>query len=279
MRVPCLILLTFFASCMHKSSRHEVVPVRYEAYRNVIYGMDTIQQSMDVYLPEGRGMTTTPVVILLHGGGWVMGDKSEMDGAGIDSFFTAMGFAVVNMNYRLVNPYHYPDALEDIGMVMDHLKAKAKEWQIDMRRVCLMGRSAGGHLGMLYAYSRNKENRVKAVLDFYGPTDLTDNTVVNKPLSIYVTNLLGEYTTHSEEWLEASPLSYISSAVPTAIFHGTKDSLVYYTQAERLADSLQAHGVPYLLNPWTNAGHWWEQSEWLRCREMMVSWVKQHMQP
>ncbi len=272
-----LIPVLFFVGCTHTARHSNIVPQPYIAYKNIVYGTDSAQQAMDVYLPMERHANTTPVIILLHGGAWVVGDKTELNWIGLDTFFTAHGCAVVNMNYRLHDQYAWPAPLDDIGIVMSYIKAKAAEWKINADKVCLWGKSSGAHLALVYGYSRNSERRVKVVMDLYGPSDLTDSSVVYKDFGMNVAYLLGDYTGNRYAWQNASPLYFMNSAVPTAIYHGTADSLIYFTQAQRLFDSLRTRGVPCTLTAWSGRSHGWYQEEWLHDRDAAMAWVQQFL--
>ena len=266
------------ASCTH-GIREDLVPSSepFEAHLNVVYGTDAVQQAMDVYLPVVRDTANTPVVILLHGGAWVRGDKADFAGLGLDTFFTSKGFALINMNYRLDDAYRYPAPVDDVGLVMNYIRQNAADWKINPNRVCLFGRSVGSQLALLYAYSRNEDHRIKAVVDGFGPTDLTDSSVAYTALGFNVTFLLGSYGSNLQAWRDNSPINYLGGAVPTLIFQGTADSLVYPIQSQMLYDSLQARSVPSIYASWVGDGHGWPQYRWLQWRDTTAAWIKRFL--
>ena len=229
---------------------------------------------MDIYLPKFHPSDNVPVVIVLHGGGWIQGDKGEMNSTGVDTFFTSNGFAVVNMNYRLDVQYKFPAPIDDIGLVMTYIQEHAASLGINPSRICMLGKSSGAHLAMLYAYSRNQDKRIKAVLDFCGPVNLTDSTILYKPFNNLVSAFIGSYTSNNQGWHDASPSSFISGAVPTAIFHGTADSLVYYQQAQMLDDSLRLHGINDMFVPWVGYRLGWNQEKWTEWRWAILDWLR-----
>ncbi len=274
--IPTILSICIIAGCTHNAAL--IKPVNeFIEYKNITYGADSPQQAMDVLLPEGRTAENTPVIILLHGGGWVQGDKIEFSVLGIDSFFAFRGFAVVNMNYRLDGSYKYPAPVDDIGTVMNMIQQKATEWQINGSKVCIMGKSSGSQLALIYAYTRNSDKRIKAIVDFYGPADLTDSTVTAKPFSMLVANLLGTYTSNMQAWHDASPAYFTKDAVPTFIFQGTADSLVYFSQAELLQDSLNVHSIPCNLVKMEGLGHGWPQDYWVQYRESICTWLTPYL--
>jgi acetyl esterase/lipase len=270
--------LAILTGC-HRSHDADVVPNAGVpvTYKDVVYATDTVQQSMDVYLPANRSAAITPVVVLIHGGGWLRGDKADFDGLGLDTFFTSRGCALVNMNYRLDTKYEYPAPVFDIGLVLDYVQRKSVEWGVNAGSVCLFGRSSGSQLAMMYAYGGNKDGRVKVVIDGFGPTDLTDSTVAYAPLGEDVAGLLGTYAANPQAWHDASPLYYIASAVPTVIFQGTNDSLVYYKQSALLQNSLNSHHVPCLFAEWQGVGHGWAQDKWLAWSNTTYDWIRRFL--
>ena len=138
--------------CSKDSSEEEtigVVPEVVEAYQalNVSYGSDE-NQVFDIYLPENR-TTSTKILILIHGGGWISGDKSDM--SSIKTFISALhpNIGIVNMNYTLagINNPPVPMQTEDISMVVDYLSMN-KSSLIVSDDIGFIGVSAGAHLSL-----------------------------------------------------------------------------------------------------------------------------------
>lgn len=152
--------------------------------KDVPYGAHS-RHKMDVYLPENRS-ATTPVLVFLHGGGFVAGDKSDVQ-AQLQAF-SVKGYAVVNMNYRLVDTagifqtplVHQPSAiriaeqLQDVQAAVRTASAKSEEWNVSSKRWFVAGHSAGATLAMLYAYSDlNEGGLIKAAANWAGATDFS----------------------------------------------------------------------------------------------------------
>lgn len=251
-----------------------------QQYKNQSYGSHA-QQTMDVYLPKSRSSSSTPVVVFIHGGGWSAGDKSNYDSWNIFTTLNNEGYAVVNINYRLVtdNSFRHPTQLNDIDSALAFVHKKASGWEIDDTRMVLLGGSAGGHLSLQYAYTRNTNNKVKAVVDFFGPTDLshfsiTGNTSVVGVAQAYVGV---PYTGNEQKWREASPLYHISGAVPTMILQGGTDYLVLPVQSQMLRDSLNARGIANEYIYYPNEGHGWDGKEFEESKTKFVQWIKTQM--
>jgi acetyl esterase/lipase len=272
-----LIFIVCISGCTHPALVKVADPAPFETYTNVLYGSDTEQQIMDVYLPMKRDRVNTPVLVLIHGGSWVQGSKGDFISSGMDTFFTAHGLAVCNINYRLDQKYKYPAPVDDIGLVLDYIMQHAAGWNINPDRVCLLGKSSGSQLALMYAYSRNADGRVKVVVDGYGPTNFTDSSIAAGPLGVNVTVLLGPYLNNQQSWHDASPIYYMAGAVPTIIFQGTADQLVYPIQSNMLRDSLLARGKPCMFINWEGSGHGWNTPGWEQWKYGVLDWIKRYL--
>jgi acetyl esterase/lipase len=175
-----LLVLCVFSMGSCKKDRKSNLDA--QVISNMSYGGDS-RQKMDVYLPEGR-TENTPVVVLLHGGGFVAGDKTER--AAQAEQLAASGFVVLNVNYRLVDIegvtstpiVHKPsavkiaDQLNDIQMAVNVAASKRREWKMSADQWGIAGHSAGGTLALLYAYGdKNTDNRVKVAANWAGATN------------------------------------------------------------------------------------------------------------
>ena len=212
---------------------------------------------MDGYLPTGRN-GETKVVILVHGGSWYTGDKSEFTEYAKN--FRRRGFAVVNMNYRLTHTsenIRLEDQLSDIRAAIDYVASKSEEWKISPGKIGLMGASAGGHLAMLYTYARNADNRVKTVVSLAGPANLTDTRNVNLNFAGVVEWLIGgSLASNPQAYHQASPIANVNAnSKPTLIFHGKKDPIVPVQQSIDLKAKLDQASVTSKLVVYETTGH------------------------
>ena len=227
--------------------------------RDVTYcTMDGVELKMDVYYPfENSGRF--PVTMYVHGGGWQKGDKGG--GAGEAEFLELQkaGFLMVSVNYRLAPDYEFPAMIEDVKCAVRSLRAHADEFNLDSNRIGVFGSSAGGHLVALLGTTDesagfdvgeylDQSSRVQAVVDMFGPADLTAS-VAND--SETVQNAFGNF-----DLALASPVTFVSvDDPPFLILHGEEDTLVPIEQSEELLAKLQAAGVPAELMRVANAGH------------------------
>lgn len=187
--VAVAVVLFFLSSCKKSVEPSWQSETEVAMMSDVAYGSDP-KQTMDVYLPPNR-TTNTGVIILVHGGSFIGGDKKELTSQA--KYLAASGYAVLNVNYRLVNSaelYNVPrqkqisnikisDQVTDMALVVDYALSHAKEWVVSRSRVAMVGHSAGATLSLLYAYNDINTNKVKAVSNLAGALDLVFTNVPN----------------------------------------------------------------------------------------------------
>ena len=128
-------------------------------FDDIVYGEDAERQILDVYRPRDKA-GVLPVIVSVHGGGWVYGDKERYQYYCMD--LACRGFAVVNFTYRLAPEYKFPAALEDTNQVFAWVLDHAEEYGFDRTRVFGVGDSAGAHnLGLYAAVCTNPEYAAK----------------------------------------------------------------------------------------------------------------------
>ena len=230
--------------------------------QNIAYGTDPLQK-LDVYLPGGRS-TATKVMIMIHGGGWSTGDKSELT-VYVDTMRKRLpDYAIININYRLaVNATTtFPTQENDVKAALDFIYSKRNDYQISDKYV-LLGVSAGSHLALLQAYKYTSPVKIKAVVDFFGPTDMA--AMFNDPASVFappssIAQLFNGATPTSNpmEYSQSSPITFANAqAVPTIILHGGADPLVKVTQATTLRDKLISFNIQQQYVFYPTQGHGW----------------------
>jgi len=261
MRFPVTFLLIClaFASCQ-KDTGTGPVSLPEKAAQNVAYGTDP-QQQMDYYLPANRSTGTTRVIIMIHGGAWTQGDKSEFT-AYMDTLKKRMpGYALFNINYRLATgtANFFPTQEDDVKTAVEFIYGKRDEYAISDKFV-LLGASAGGHLSLLQAYKHTSPVRIRAVVDFFGPTELVSmyNNPPNPLIPLLLSQVLGgSPVTQATLYQQSSPLNFVTAQCPpTIILHGGADIVVSPSQSVMLKDQLTASGVvnQYVFYPTENHG-------------------------
>lgn len=232
---------------------------------NVSYGTDA-QQKMDVYLPAGRSTTNTKLLVLIHGGGWSTGDKSDFN-TYVDTMKRRLpGYAIININYRLAagTLNLFPTQENDVKSAVEYIYSKRDEYHISDKFV-LLGASAGAHLSLLQGYKYSSPVKVKAIVDFFGPTDLVD--MYNNPASIFappsaLAAVVGATPTSNPTlYQQSSPINFVTAqSPPTIILQGGVDPLVSPNQAIALNNKLQTMGVIHQYVFYPTEGHGWAGS-------------------
>ena len=206
---------------------------------------------MDLYLPPAS-KGPSPVVINIHGGGWNHGVKESQ--TGFNTFFKR-GYAVANIEYRLSDQASAPAAVEDARCALIYLVKNAKELNIDVNKIVVMGGSAGGHLALMAGMLGNDHRfdgnckgvdniKVAAIIDKYGITNVWDWGNGERIKSKSVARWLGDRKDDRKFAMSVSPVNYISKDNPPVfIVHGDADPTVPYEQSVDLHKKLKEAGV------------------------------------
>ncbi|MDQ6757818.1 MAG: alpha/beta hydrolase [Bacteroidota bacterium] len=227
---------------------------------NVSYGSD-VAQNMDIYLPGNRSTTSTKVMVTIHGGGWSAGDKSDLTPY-VDSLRNRLpDYAIFNINYRLAIASNlFPKQEMDIKSAVEFIASNASSYLISQKFV-LLGVSAGAHLALLQGYKYSSPVKPKAIVSFFGPTDLID--MYNHPTNALVpqglASVVGKTPTQdSLLYANSSPVNFVNStSSPTILLHGGLDPLVSVTQATMLKAKLDVSGVINQFVLYPTEGHGW----------------------
>lgn len=249
-----IFLATFICSCKKDQEDRSVTML------NVSYGSNA-QQKMDVYLPAERSTNNTKVMILIHGGAWNSGDKSDFN-AYVDSLKKREPtYAIFNINYRLANaPDIFPAQEQDVKAAVEFIYNKRSEYLISDKFV-LVGASAGAHLALLQGHKYSTPVKPRAIIDFFGPTDLVE--LYHNPPTQLVPLLLNAVTgatptTNSSLYTASSPINFVTAqSPPTIILHGGADIIVPPAQSVLLNVKLSVSGVTREYVVYPTEGHGW----------------------
>ena len=256
---------------------------------NIPYNNDTLKKHLlDIYLPaDAKG--NVPLVIFIHGGGWIGNDKYA-DMGYMPNTINAMlnnGFAVASIDYRFATQAVFPAILQDCDKAVSFLYDNADKYSLDKNKIALMGFSAGGHLASLMGTSQNNKVKdlyfpnsyrpfqYKAVVDFYGPTDLVllpGNEDAKSPESL----LIGATPLERPDLAKAaSPITYIDkNDPPFIIFHGEKDNIVSNKQSKLFSAWLKYYGVQHELTIVKDAPHYGTMYDVAEIREKVIDFLK-----
>jgi acetyl esterase/lipase len=225
--------------------------------KDVAYASTSAAQKLDIYLPAGNG--PVPVVVVIHGGGFMVGDKANP--ALGDELLNA-GYAVASVNYRLAAEATYPAQIQDVKAAVRFLRANAAKYNLDPQRFAAFGQSAGANLAATLGTScgvaalegaelgnADQSSCVQAVVDWFGPTDFlqmdvqftgtscpVNHDAANSPESMVIGAAI---QTVPDKAQAANPITYVSAKVPPFLIqHGTADCNVPPQQGQLLYDAL-----------------------------------------
>lgn len=241
----------------------------------------TSRQVANVYLPANRS-AATKVVIMLHGGSWAEGDKSDMT-AVVNTFRLQWPeAAVINMNYTLANntvgTYH-PAQMNDITTLLNYVRDNRSKWQIG-ESTGLVGVSAGGHLALLYAYAYNTPKRIKTVVSIVGPTDFSDPIYTgNFIFQTVAANFLGKtWAQDPDLHRSVSPALRVTPASPpTFMAYGALDPIVPLSNATTLRNNLTAKGITHTYVEYATEGHEFTDPTIVNLIPRVTTFLKTHL--
>jgi len=220
---------------------------------------------VNVYSPMNETANNGASVIVIHGGSWNGGTRSDFPQW--NGWLAENGFTVFDVDYRLAPQPNYLTATGDVKCALRWVKEHAAEFKVLPERIALLGRSAGAHLALLAAYSagdarlpatcadKETSEDVRAVVSFYAPIDLlwgydnpANRLVINGPATL--ARFLGgnphESAEIRERFVLASPTAQVrENTPPTLLIHGGGDQLVRSENMTRLAEQLKDADVPH----------------------------------
>jgi acetyl esterase/lipase len=274
------------------------LPDGFKVERNIPYvDGGHANQVLDIYLPETAADKPLPLVIWIHGGAWLGGSHANPSAL----FLLEEGYAVASIEYRFSQHAIWPAQAHDCKSAIRFLRANAAKYNIDPDRFAVGGESAGGHLAALIGTSGDVadvegdlgttgvSSRVHAVVDEFGPTDLTlmgeqsngrsmiQHDAPDSPES----RLMGGPIQEKQELAKtANPLTYVDKADPPfLILHGDQDNLVPLAQSEILAKALTDAGVEVTMQTLEGAGHGGPQFFSTESREQIKEFLAKHLKP
>lgn len=283
-RLTCLTLLASI------SAVRAADVAKIETKNDVVYTKagDT-ELKLDLAWPtEGEG--PFPAVLVIHGGGWRGGNKQDTRQALTE--FARRGYVAVSPQYRFCPKDKFPAQVHDVKAAVRWIKGHAKDYKVDAGHVGAVGFSAGGHLSLMLGLTGPSDDlegevaegapdsKIQAVVNYFGPTDFKADDIpdVSKPL---VNDFLGATPKDKPEVAaQASPLTFVSKGdAPVLTFQGTKDQLVPYTQATKLADAMSAAGIAGRVELLVGAGHGWGGDDLKHTMNETFAFFDKHLKP
>jgi acetyl esterase/lipase len=239
-------------------------PAPVQVRKDLVYARrGELPLALDLYLP-GPGAKGAPLVILVHGGGWASGERTNM--APLAARLAARGYAAATVSYRLSGQALYPAAIDDVKEALRWLREGAGGYGIDPGRVAIAGGSAGGQIASLVGMTQPQA--VRAVVNIDGLSDFTTEEArkheddPNKKPSAAGAWFGGRYSEKAALWVEASPITHVGKDSPPVLFIVSgvpRFSVGREAMAARLAsygihsDTVALAGTPHsfwLFDPW-----------------------------
>lgn len=259
------IIRTSFAAGDAERDKGLGTPENIVRYDNIVYGTDETWQVLDVYRRKEDEGKVLPVIVIVHGGGWVYGDKEGYQFYGMD--LAQRGFAVVSFSYRLAPEAPHPAPVEDTNLVFTWVMEHAAEYGLDTGHIFAAGDSAGAHILAIYLdiltnpeYAKNYDLRTPDGLKIQADAlNCGEYKVVFDDPSIndMMEGLMAEYLPGggTEEELQlVSPADYVTEDFPpTFLMSASEDFL--RAQAPVMAAQLTAGKVPFTYKFYGSAAH------------------------
>jgi len=267
---------------------------------NITYGrVGDTELKLDLARPDGDG--PFPAIVFIHGGGWHQGSRQGYRGQTQQA--AKRGYVAATISYRLMQfdetkketatatPI-FPAQIHDAKAAIRWLRANAEKYNVDPDRIGVTGGSAGGHLSLLVGLtdpaanlegdSGNPEqsSRVQAVVNVFGPTDMTFCFEKSSVAWIFRLFMGGTPDEAGKQYKAASPINYVSEDDPPVLtLHGGRDALVPVEQAKVLDEKMKAAGASHTLMVFEGQGHGFRGEDGKKAADATWAFFDQHLKP
>ena len=235
-----------------------------EVCENLSYGPNQ-SNNYTLYWPAGLNGDAASLMLFIHGGAWMGGDKKDIEYA--CRRYAKQGYVTATMNYSLLSS-DSPDVTvhtmtDEIDECIRAIQTYCKERGVTLRAMMLSGQSAGGHLAMLYSYTYDSVIPIAFIAIQVGPTDLD--------------YLLGSAADADHEYLrDCSPLNHVTATSPPAILaYGAQDGLITLEHPRRLKERYDSLGLQYEYIEFPNSGHALGHAEDEECSKRYFEAIRQ----
>lgn len=229
------LLLVAVSSLLSGADYQIEANIRYDQYPETV---------LDIVQSRAPALKNRPGVIVIHGGGWVEGDKESM----LERFcvpFVQRDFVAANVEYRLAKSAPAPAAVNDVLKAAQWLHDHAAEYKVDANQIIVIGESAGGQLALMVAMAPTDlgpGTKIVAAIDFYGIADVADQ-IEGAHKQPYAEAWIPDQPGRMDLARRLSPITYVRKGLPPILaIHGDADTIVPYEQSVRLTKALKAAG-------------------------------------
>lgn len=287
-----VLQVSIFAFCQPANRVISLFPKGTILHSNISYNNDTLQKHLlDIYLPP-NAKGNIPFVVFIHGGGWLVNDKyadmSYMKNTVAEIINS--GFGLASIDYRFASQATFPAQIQDCNRAISFLYDNAAKYGLNKNAIAIMGFSAGGHLAALQGLSKNnnidtffmpessRNFPVKAVVDFYGPSELISLKNSEDPNAPEAILIGAPPMTRPDLAKIASPVTYIDkNDPPFLIIHGENDDMVPNRQSKLLSAWLSVTGVENELIIVPNAPHYGDIFDTEAVKTKVIGFLKTHL--
>jgi acetyl esterase/lipase len=194
---------------------------------------------LDILQPSAPALGNRPGIIVIHGGGWVQGDKERM----LEEYclpFIRHGFVAANIEYRLANAAPAPAAVSDALQAAQWFHDHSARYKVDPNRILVTGTSAGGHLALMVGMTLDV--KIAGVIDFFGIADVADQ-LEGPNAREYAAQWIPEQPNRMDLARKMSPMTYVRKGLPPVLaLHGDADPVVPYEQSVNLTKAIKSAG-------------------------------------
>ena len=215
--------------------------------------------TLDLYRPM-FGVESRPVVMVIHGGGWTDGTKREFPQ--LNQYLAARGYVVASIDYRLAPRWRFPAPQDDLTAAIQYVKNLETTHNVDPTRFALLGRSVGGQIALLGAYT-STDPAIRGVVSMYGPAAMrwryyyqAKKRVVDSTAALE-DYLVGAPSTHGAQYDAAEPAQFVTpNSPPTLLLQALRDEHVVPFHVDLVSARLIDEGVPHVVvrMPWATHG-------------------------
>jgi acetyl esterase/lipase len=238
--------------------------IRYDKYPETV---------LDILQPSAPALADRPGIVVLHGGGWLQGDKETM----FDQYCLPLirhGFVVANVEYRLAGVAPAPAAVTDALQAARWFHDHAARYKVDPKRILVTGASAGGHLALMVGMTADL--KIAGVIDFFGIADVADQ-LEGPNARDYAAQWIAEQPNRLELARRMSPMAYVRKGLPPILaLHGDADAVVPYQQSVNLVRAIRSAGGDAQLITVPGGKHGFVPQEMDELWPQIFKWLKKH---